>query len=98
VLLSARLGCNLRVIGFNPESPADRARLRSLRHPPALRIWDAGYDKDGWWAAERATAMATSMQVRSGRKRPAADALAQQLTAAAYEGDGEDELDDAMEL
>ena len=39
-------------------------RLRALRHPPALAIWDAGYDDEGWWDATRAAA-AAAVAVRS---------------------------------
>ena len=49
-----------RVIGFDKTCTSDRARLRALRHPPALAIWDAGYDDEheGQWDASRAAAAA----------------------------------------
>lgn len=66
-----RCAADQRVLGFDPTRDCDRARLRALRHPPALAIWDASYDKHGRWDAARAAkaAAAACAQVRRGAKR-----------------------------
>eukprot|EP00966_Prymnesium_polylepis_P078047 1809247-Prymnesium_polylepis.2 len=60
-----RRGADQRTVGFNPRSSGDRDRLRALRHPAALRIWNGAYDSDGRWSDARAVALAASI-LRTG--------------------------------
>ena len=74
-----RRACHQRVIGFNPSRASDRARLRELRHAPALSIWNEGYVGDGPsapWQPARAAAAGVQM-ARLMRKRPRASSAPQ---------------------
>ena len=50
-------GLQLRTIGYNPRRDKDGVtHLTSLQHSSALRIWEACYDDDGRWNADKCLA------------------------------------------
>ena len=65
-----RRGADQRTVGFDPHDESDRNRIRELRHPAALRIWNGAYDQEGRWSDARAAAIAaaTSPRGRAGRR------------------------------
>ena len=64
-----------RTVGFDPLDANHCAKLRSMAHPAALRIWHAAYDEEGRWCPERASAEAAAMlRMGRGQKRRAPSA------------------------
>ena len=91
-----RRGADQRTVGFDPRDESDRDRLRELRHPAALRIWNGAYDREGRWSDERAAALAAaivaSQRGRSSHKRPRPEP-AVDTAAAGYAGDVDMNID-----
>ena len=91
-----RRGAEQRTVGFDPRDESDRDRLRELRHPAALRIWNGAYDREGRWSDERAAALAAaivaSQRGRSSHKRPRPEP-AVDTAAAGYAGDVDMNID-----
>ena len=56
---------NLRVL-----HKGDLQNLLTLRHPPEMRIWDKGYDKQGDWSVSRARAVAAADRAKAGSAEP----------------------------
>ena len=50
-----KLGQNLYVLGIdNPSDRKQTEHLRKLRHNPVLAIWEASYDRNGFWSDAQA--------------------------------------------